>query len=190
VISDIDDTIKNTRVRDRRAMIRSTFLEAFRPIPGMADLYREWQRNSGAQIWYVSASPWQLFAPLSEFLGKSDFPSGPVSLRRVRFTGGTLLDLFKDPDPFKQAAIEVIVKRFPGRKFVLVGDSGERDPEIFGELARKFPHNIVSILVRDTTSEPADTRRYREAFRDVPPGLWKVFVQPSEVSRAVPGIFR
>jgi len=186
VISDIDDTIKHTQVKDRSAMIRSTFLEPFRPVPGMADLYRKWQANSGAQIWYVSASPWQLFSPLSEFLGESGFPAGPVSLKSVQLTGKTFFDLFKDPDQFKKSAIEPIVERFPDRKFVLVGDSGERDPEIYGELARKYPNKIVSILIRKTTSEPADAGRYHEAFRDLPPEHWRVFSNPSEISGLVP----
>ena len=186
VISDIDDTIKHTQVKDRRAMVRSTFLEPFRPVPGMADLYRKWQANSGAQIWYVSASPWQLFSPLSEFLGESGFPAGPVSLKSVQLTGKTFFDLFKDPDQFKKSAIEPIVERFPDRKFVLVGDSGERDPEIYGELARKYPNKIVSILIRKTTSDPADAGRYHEAFRDLPPEHWRVFSNPSEISGLVP----
>jgi Phosphatidate phosphatase APP1, catalytic domain len=190
VISDIDDTIKLTRVRDRSAMIRSTFLEPFQPVPGMAELYRVWQCNSDAQIWYVSASPWQLYYPLSEFLGKSGFPSGPVSLKSVGLTGKTFFDFFKDADRFKKAAIEPILKRFPDRSFVLVGDSGERDPEVYGELARNYPHNIVSIFIRDTTSEPAEAVRYREAFRDLPPRLWRIFVRPAEVPRAVPGGLR
>jgi len=156
----------------------------------MAEVYREWQRNSDAQIWYVSASPWQLYCPLSEFLGKSGFPSGPVSLKSVGLTGKTFIDLFKDADRFKKAAIEPILKRFPDRSIVLVGDSGERDPEIYGELARKYPHNIVSIFIRDTTSEPVEAVRYREAFRDLPPQLWKVFVHPSEVPKAVPAELR
>ena len=78
------------------------------------------------------------------------------------------------------------MERFPDRKFVLVGDSGERDPEIYGELARKYPNKIVSILIRKTTSEPADAGRYHEAFRDLPPEHWRVFSNPSEISELVP----
>jgi phosphatidate phosphatase APP1 len=155
----------------------------------MADLYRGWQTNLGAQIWYVSASPWQLFSPLSVFLQDSGFPSGPVSLKRVQFTGKSFLELFKDHDRFKKTTIEPIVKRFPGRRFVLVGDSGERDPEIYGELARTYPRNIVFILIRDTTAEPADAGRYREAFRDLPPEIWRVYTHPSEIPRSLlPGL--
>jgi len=60
VISDIDDTIKITQVLDRKATLRNTFLEPFRPVPGMADVYQRWAEKAGAQFCYVSASPWQL----------------------------------------------------------------------------------------------------------------------------------
>jgi phosphatidate phosphatase APP1 len=57
VISDIDDTIKATQVRDRNLLLRRTFLEPFKPVPGMAEVYRAWADKSGAQFCYVSASP-------------------------------------------------------------------------------------------------------------------------------------
>jgi hypothetical protein len=68
VVSDIDDTIKITNVRNRGATLRSTFLEPFQPVPGMADVYHAWAEKSGAQFCYVSASPWQLYSPLADFI--------------------------------------------------------------------------------------------------------------------------
>ena len=67
VISDIDDTIKISEVLDRKALIQNTFVKEFRDVPGMANLYRELER-SGAVFHYVSASPWQLYPPLSKFM--------------------------------------------------------------------------------------------------------------------------
>jgi hypothetical protein len=68
VISDIDDTIRISNVRDRAALLRGTFVEPFRPVPGMADAYRRWAASSGAQFHYVSATPWQLYVPLAGFI--------------------------------------------------------------------------------------------------------------------------
>src|SRR5260221_1869513 len=50
VISDIDDTIKVTRVLDRSATLRNTFLEPFAAVPGMPELYRTWAEKDGAQF--------------------------------------------------------------------------------------------------------------------------------------------
>ena len=61
------------------------------------------------------------------------------------------------------------------RRFVLVGDSGERDPEVYGELARRHPRQVTRILIRDATDEPGDSTRFEAAFRNLAPGLWRVF---------------
>jgi phosphatidate phosphatase APP1 len=87
--------------------------------------------------------------------------------------------LFEDPLTYKLNAIEPLIKDFPDRKFILVGDSGEKDPEAYATLARYHPAQVLSICIRDVTDEPADSPRYREAFRDVPPAKWQLFRDPA-----------
>ena len=101
------------------------------------------------------------------------------SLKQVRWNDKSLLNLFESPGTYKIAAIEPLLKRFPQRQFVLVGDSGERDPEIYATLARRYPQQISRILIRDVTDEPADSSRYRATFRDLAPGLWQIFRDPA-----------
>lgn len=183
VVSDIDDTIKKTSVWDRRAMLRNTFLEPFVPVPGMADLYSSWSTNSGTFFCYVSASPWQLYFPLSEFVRSKGFPDGFFSLKQVRWKDRTLLDLFADPEQHKLAAIEPLLRRFPERQFVLVGDSGERDPEIYATLARRYPGQVARILIRDAAVESAGLERYQQAFKGIPGERWRVFRDPAEIGK-------
>ena len=186
VISDIDDTIKATQVRDRKLLLRRTFLEPFKPVPGMAEVYRAWADKSGAQFCYVSASPWQLFLPLSEFVKSNGFPSGAFYLRKFRWKDQSFLSLFESPERHKPAAIEPLLKQFPRRQFILVGDAGERDPEIYAGLARRYPQQIARILIRDVIGEAADSERYQTAFRGLPPGLWQVFRAPEEILTSCP----
>jgi hypothetical protein len=186
VISDMDDTVKATQVRDRKVLLRRTFLEPFKPVPGMAEVYRAWADKSGAQFCYVSASPWQLFLPLSEFVKSNGFPSGAFHLRKFRWKDQSFLSLFESPERYKPAVIEPLLKQFPQRQFLLVGDAGERDPEIYAGLARRYPQQIARILVRDATGEPADSERYQNAFRGLPPGLWQVFRAPAEILDSCP----
>jgi phosphatidate phosphatase APP1 len=186
VISDIDDTIKATQVRDRNLLLRRTFLEPFKPVPGMAEVYRAWADKSGAQFCYVSASPWQLLLPLSEFVKSNGFPSGAFYLRKFRWKDQSFLSLFESPELYKPAVIEPLLKQFPQRRFVLVGDAGERDPEIYAGLARRYPQQIARILIRDVTGEPAHSERYRTTFRGLPPGLWQVFRAPAEILDSCP----
>jgi hypothetical protein len=185
VISDIDDTIKVTQVRDRQAMFRKTFLEPFAAVPGMADVYRSWAEKSKAQFCYVSASPWQLFLPLSEFVQSNGFPSGTFYLKQFRLKDESFWGLFQNPEKYKPTVIEPLMKRFPHRKFILVGDSGERDPEVYGALARRFPKQVIKIFIRDVTNDPPDAERFQRAFRNVPPPCWKVFREPSEIAGAL-----
>ncbi len=179
VVSDIDDTIKISCVADRSALLGNTFLKPFLPVPGMADLFSTWDRRAGAQFCYVSASPWQLFPPLCEMVASHGFPPGAFLLRDFRWKDESLLHLFQNPAAYKQAVIEPLLQRFPHRRFVLVGDSGESDPEIYAGVARAYPTQVQTILIRDVTGENAASPRYQETFKDVDRRVWKVFTDPS-----------
>jgi phosphatidate phosphatase APP1 len=178
VISDIDDTIKITEVRDREATLRNTFLREFRPAPGMAEFYQALARSNHASFHYVSASPWQLYEPLSEFARSNGFPAGTFHLKPFRWKDRSFFSLFADPVKYKLGVLEPLLKKFPNRKFILIGDSGERDPEIYGQLARKFPEQIERIYIRDVTNESGESPRYESAFREVPRARWQIFSEP------------
>lgn len=64
------------------------------------------------------------------------------------------------------------------RSLVLVGDSGERDPEIYGTVARLYPKRIVRIFIRAVKGEKDDDKRFAQAFRDVPREKWMIFRDP------------
>ena len=58
VVTDIDDTIKDTDVADHQEAKANTFVRPFKAVPGMADLYRGWQRASGGALhFHVASSP-------------------------------------------------------------------------------------------------------------------------------------
>ena len=77
VVSDIDDTIKESKVGDRRELLMNTFVREFRTVDGMADLYARWLQ-SGASFHYVSSSPWQLYGSLNAMRQNCGFPPGPM----------------------------------------------------------------------------------------------------------------
>ncbi len=185
VISDIDDTIKISQVLDRKALVRNTFCRPFQPVPGMAAVYQEWAKSAGAQFHYVSASPWQLYEPLAEFVRSNKFPEGSFHLKLFRIKDHTFFDLFRSPEQYKLGVIGPMLDRFPKRRFILVGDSGEKDPETYGALARKHPEQILKIFIRDVTREPPESLRYQQAFRGLPEQIWKVFKEPAEIKGAL-----
>ena len=185
VVSDIDDTIKHTHVLDRREMLLNTFTRPFAAVPGMADLYRRTHGISGTntRFHYVSGGPHQLWPMIERFLQDEAYPDGSVHMRsinwRVEVFGESMGTL-----GHKLTTIAGLIRDFPRRRFVLVGDSGERDPEIYGQIAREFPTQVAGVHIRDVTGEPRDGLRYTEAFRGVPAGLWSLFTEPETVDLA------
>lgn len=185
VISDIDDTIKITEVRDHPALLRNTFLREFQPVPGMAEFYGTLARSNLAAFHFVSGSPWQLYASLADFTRANGFPPGTFHLRPFRWKDRSVFSLLGDPEEYKLAAIKPLLQRLPNRRFFLIGDSGERDPEVYGELARRHPRQVARILIRDVTGEPPTSERYQRAFVGVPSKRWQVFRSPREINVAL-----
>jgi hypothetical protein len=184
VISDIDDTIKISEVRNRRALLANTFLREFKPVAGMPSLYQQWEKL-GVQFHYISASPWQLYQPLSKFLERERFPRGSMHMKIFRLKDSSALALLGSQQKYKPEIVAKILGDFPDRKFILVGDNGEQDPEIFGDLARKHSGQIVRIFIRDVDAAERSESRYAAAFKDVPPDRWQVFADPTELRGAV-----
>jgi phosphatidate phosphatase APP1 len=185
VISDIDDTIKISNVRDRKELMANTFVREFRAVPGMAEAYQQWA-TQGATFHYVSASPWQLYEALNEFLLATNFPAGTTHMKQIRVKDESIRDLLASPEEYKLKIIEPLLTAFPQRKFVLVGDSGEKDPEVYGILARRHSNQIIGIFIRDVTGEDSGAERYLKSFKDVPNDRWTIFTEPSYLDRQFP----
>jgi phosphatidate phosphatase APP1 len=174
VVSDIDDTIKDSDVLDKKRTVEKTFLEEFEVIPGMSAVYNAWQKQ-GASFHYVSSSSWQLYPFLWEFLKVEKFPAGSFHLKLIRLKDQSVLNFFKSSLETKVPIIKKLIQRFPNRKFILVGDSGEHDPEVYGVIGRQFPGNILHIYIRDVTPHQDKTGRFQEAFKDIPENKWTIF---------------
>ncbi len=181
VISDMDDTIRVSHVRNKARLLAGTFLHEYEAVPGMAELYSRWAETPGVSFHFVSSSPWQLFPPLEEFRRAAGFPAGTYHLRSFRWKDERLFDLFASPRGHKREAIGAILAASPERNLVLVGDSGEQDPEIYGEIAREHPDRVQRIFIRDVTDEEAAAPRYQQAFRDLPRETWGIFRDPAEI---------
>lgn len=204
VISDVDDTIKLTQVRDKKALMENTFLNDFQAIDGMNKLYGAWRDGGVSAFHYVSASPWQLYVPLRGFIADKGFPEGTLHLRPFRWMDGRFFNLFESPEKYKTDLIEDLLKRYPRRRFILVGDSTEADAAVYADIARRFPQQVAFILIRnvpidvtarsdddddeadDDEQDDADAVRsdrpsqpdYEKLFKGIPQNRWRVFDNP------------
>jgi len=179
VISDIDDTMKHTDVSCRKSLLANTFLRDFEDIDGMANVYQRWS-DQGALFHYVSSSPWQLFKPLANFCDDEGFPDGTFHLRQFRLRDHMLRRLLLMRKG-KSAVIKRLIKACPERRFVLIGDSGERDPEIYGKMARRYPEQVARVIIRDLHQRPMDDMRLKKAFQQLPSSLWTLFDDADEL---------
>lgn len=180
VVSDIDDTIKHTNVMSKRELLANTFLREFRVIDGMADVYQQ-LAECGAQFHYVSSSPWQLYVPLAELCEAAGFPSGTFHLRSFRLRDHVMRRVTLHRGG-KAVEIRHLVESFPRRRFLLVGDSGERDPEIYGRLARRYPDQIAGVLIRQIDEKPFAGARTRKVVARLPGQTVRTFDNPSDLS--------
>jgi phosphatidate phosphatase APP1 len=146
VISDIDDTIVASHVGNKVRMILTAVLSNARtrkPFPGVAAFYRALHAGMNP-FFYISKSPWNLYAPLLEYLEIQELPLGPLLLRDFGLRPGK---------EHKRKAIEDILVTYPKLKFILIGDSGEEDPEIYSAVVHRHPDRIRAVYIRSVNQK-------------------------------------
>ncbi|MCP3421372.1 App1 family protein [Nocardioides pinisoli] len=152
IVSDVDDTILQTGVQRVGRMILQTLAGSAltrTPFPGAAELYRDLAAEVNP-VFYVSSSPWNLHSFLVAFLRHRGFPLGPVLLR-------DLLGTWKGREQ-KHDRIREVLDLHPDLSFVLLGDSGEHDPEIYADIVREHPGRILAVYIREVRLDPGDGR--------------------------------
>lgn len=157
-ISDFDDTVCNTYVKDKPKMLVEVFTKnsaQLVPVPGASKAYRAAQQAGVKGFFYVSGSPVALWDRLDGFLGQHGFPRGPIFLK----------NLGDDPlfahDDYKVGRIARILQAFPRARFLLIGDSGERDPEIYAQVRDRYPQQVKSIVIRRAPGGDSSPARFK-----------------------------
>ena len=154
LVSDVDDTIVETGLTRGLEFLRITLLTEVTdraPLPGAAALYRALVCRSGEAglpVFYISTSPWNLHEMLLEFIALRGFPFGPLLLTDWGPGRGNLFRI--GAREHKLGLIRRILAEHPGLALLLVGDTGQLDPEIYAAAAREHPGRIRAIYVRRT----------------------------------------
>jgi phosphatidate phosphatase APP1 len=154
VVSDLDDTVIESGITRGLEVLRLTLLTEVTdrtPLPGAAELYRALSvpRGEGSvPVFYLSTSPWNLYELLTRFLVLRKFPAGPLLLTDW---GPSRTNLFRVPiEEHKLTLIRSLLAHHPALRVVLIGDTGQLDPEIYATVAQEAPERVWAVYVRRT----------------------------------------
>ena len=167
--------IKVTNVGNIPLVLKNTFAKDFVLIPEVYDMYKEWTKETDGRadiaFHYVSSSPWPLATLLFDWINEANLPFGTMHLKKFRFelfepwgVDLSVFNLIRNPTKYKISKLQTILKNYPGRRFILVGDSSEKDPEVYGAVAREHQVQVVCSLIRNVSSRPIHRTRLDNAF--------------------------
>ena len=188
VISDVDDTVLQTGATDLLSAAKKTFLGNARtrlPFEGVAGFYKALHQGTDGNtnpLFYVSSSPWNLYDVLVEFFELNDIPLGPLMLRDWGLTPDELLPT--SHGAHKLGAIQKILSTYPHLPFILIGDSGQEDPEIYHEIVHTHPDRILGIYIRDVSEEAGRKEAVQALAKEVARDNAELVLVPDTVSAA------
>ena len=174
VISDIDDTIKHSAISaGAREIFRNAFIRELDQlsIEGVKEWYQTLS-DMGVKFHYVSNSPWQFYPVLTSFFAAAGLPKGSFHLKQY---SGMLQGIFEPVAERKKSSLDKIIADFPERRFILVGDSGEADLELYTDIMLANPSRIIAVFIRDVTTSQGRgffdaTTREQSPFSERPRG--------------------
>jgi phosphatidate phosphatase APP1 len=173
VVSDIDDTVVRTDVANLLLLARNLFLGNARtrlPFAGVAALYRALHAGPDGDnynpLLYVSNGLWNLYDLLAEFFQLHDIPVGPVLFLR---NWGIYRDELLPTNQMKHKLplIRQMVGTYANLPFILIGDSGEADPEIYYEVVKAYPGRVLAVYIRNVSRDLARPAAIRELAEKV-----------------------
>jgi hypothetical protein len=132
LISDIDDTLKNSHVLDHIEILqRALSLQDFAQ---MSALYQT-LAGHGVQFYYVTTAPKQVMAGLHQkFLENNKFPKGSL-----------LLPNLGEKD-FKVRTITQILNERRPQRVIMIGDNGEKDVLVYQAIEQAFRGSGIEFI--------------------------------------------
>ncbi|MFO7998274.1 MAG: phosphatase domain-containing protein [Bacteroidales bacterium] len=180
IISDIDDTIlisHATRVGRKFWLSISKNAYTRRPFPGVSAFYKALTKDGEHPVFYISSSDWNLVDLIRDFLDYRNIPQGTMLLKDLHVD---LKNIWKSGGGSHQHKLEktgMLLELFPGMKFILIGDSGQHDPELYAEVITRHPGRILAVYIREVRVMSNQRRQLLEAKLKDPDGPSVVFVK-------------
>ena len=172
VISDLDDTVIQSRITSFLQAVRTVMLGNARtrlPFPGVAAFYQALEKGGDGKrrnpSFYVSSSPWNIHDVIADFMDLQHIPRGPIHLRDwdVDLDALTSRRLKRHKEPIIRGILEL----YPSLPFILIGDDSQKDPEIYRSIIDQFPGRILAIYIRRVRTDPARSAAVQALAQEV-----------------------
>lgn len=165
LVTDIDDTIVQTQVTDKLQALQNFLLDnsySSQPVAGTSELYQALEQNfdgkADGDVFYLSGSPLNFSDRVYGYLDTHHYPLGSVTLKKWGFENGDYSPL--QQEGYKEDALRLLLKTYPHKPFYFFGDSGERDPEVYRQIAGEFPGRVKGIFINNVTGAQPDEARF------------------------------
>lgn len=156
IVSDVDDTVMVTALPRPLLAAWHTFVldeHARMAVPGMAVLYeRLVNAHPGVPVVYLSTGAWNVAPALTRFLARHLYPAGPLLLTDW---GPTSERWFRSGREHKRATLVRLAQEFPNIRWLLIGDDGQHDRDIYAAFAATHPDNVAAIAIRQLSATQA-----------------------------------
>jgi phosphatidate phosphatase APP1 len=173
VISDIDDTVMETGVANKLKMLWRLFVEDAEsrvPFPGVAALYRALHAGASGDeanpMLYVSRAPWGIYDVLDEFFAQHGIPAGPILFLREWGVSWTW-PFPRKAEEHKQDLINNMLALYRELPVVLIGDSGQHDPEIYRHVVEEHPGRVLAVYIRNVSRKAGRIKEIEELAKAV-----------------------
>ncbi|TNE50702.1 MAG: DUF2183 domain-containing protein, partial [Deltaproteobacteria bacterium] len=159
IISDLDDTLIVSNAYSKRKVIKkimNTHASQTQLVPGAHTFLREVLASphgkGGGTLHYLSGSPFAILDRIQWMFAARSFPIGSVTLSPVFRVHHYIR--YKS-SKYKINAIQAIFRRYPKRRFLLLGDSGEKDSNVYDHIRRLYPKQVAGVLIRHVPNTSA-----------------------------------
>jgi len=167
IVSDVDDTVMVTALPRPLVAAWNSFVldeHARQPVPGMAVLLERLVRdNPGAPVVYLSTGAWNVAPTLQRFLRRHLFPPGALLLTDW---GPTHDRWFRSGKAHKQENLRRLEREFPQIRWMLIGDDGQHDDDLYTDFTSEFPDHVTAVAIRRLSPAEAVLAGGRTAVND------------------------
>jgi phosphatidate phosphatase APP1 len=187
VISDLDDTLIHSFIKNKWKQIRTLLFTAVEKRKAVKDVSHLIKRFAlaGASSFYLSNSEQNLYPMLYRFLTVNEFPPGPLFLKQyIRVRHLVTRKILGRKHSHKMTTLAKIMELFPNKKYILIGDNTQKDLSIYLTLADKFPDRIRYIIIRKVREREKDIavlQQSREKLKNFNIGIHYESNYPADV---------